>query len=131
MSQQDVETMRGAYEAFNRGDIPAVLQAMAAGIEWHEPGGGRAPEGTFRGQQSVADDVFATVPENFEEFRADVDELIDTHDRLAVTGHFRGTVKGGQPFDVRFVHLWTMRDGKAALFENLADQAPWTAAWRG
>ena len=40
-------------------------------------GGGRAPQGTFTGPQSVAGDVFSTVPENFEDFRAEVDEWID------------------------------------------------------
>src|SRR5215213_2032646 len=36
-----------------------------------EPGGGRAPAGTFNGPESVANDVFSTVPENFDQFRAD------------------------------------------------------------
>jgi hypothetical protein len=30
-----------AYDAFNRGDIPAVTEAMTSDIEWNEPGGGR------------------------------------------------------------------------------------------
>ena len=34
----DLETMRRAYEAFNQGDIPAVLAAFDEQIEWHEPG---------------------------------------------------------------------------------------------
>ena len=48
MSEQDVSTMRNAYEAFNRADIPAVLEAFDPQIEWHEPGGGSAPQGTFQ-----------------------------------------------------------------------------------
>jgi hypothetical protein len=63
---------------------------MTPDIEWNEPGGGRAPQGTFTGPQSVAEDVFSTVPENFEDFRADVDKWIDARDRLVVTGHFPG-----------------------------------------
>ena len=39
MAEQDVITMRNAYEAFNRADIPAVLEALDPQIEWHEPGG--------------------------------------------------------------------------------------------
>ena len=76
MSEQDVSTMRNAYEAFNRADIPAVLEAFDPQIEWHEPGGGRAPQGTFNGAQSVANDVFAMVPENFDEFEAQPDAFI-------------------------------------------------------
>jgi uncharacterized protein len=131
MSQQDVSTMSTAYEAFNRADIPAVLTAMDPVIEWHEPGGGRAPGGTFRGPQSVANEVFSTVPQNFEQFQAQVDHVIDATDRLVVTGHFRGKSKSGQSVDVPFAHVWTMRDGKATSFHNYVDAAPWTKAWGG
>jgi ketosteroid isomerase-like protein len=131
MSQQDVTTMRGAYEAFNRADIPAVLAVMDSAIEWNEPGGGRAPSGTFRGPQSVANDVFSTVPQNFEQFQAQMDQFIDAADRLVVTGHFRGSTKGGQQVDVPFAHVWTMRGGKAASFHNYVDAASWSKAWGG
>ena len=129
MSQQDVTTMQDAYNAFNRGDIPAVTEAMTADIEWNEPGGGSAPQGTFTGPQSVAGDVFAAVPRSFEDFRADVDEWIDARDRLVVTGHFRGTAKNGQAIDVPFAHVWTMRGGKASTFHNYVDQPAWSKAW--
>jgi ketosteroid isomerase-like protein len=109
MSQDDVKTMQDAYEAFNRGDIPTVTEVMTSDIEWNEPGGGRAPQGSFTGPQSVAEDVFSAVPENFENFRAEVNEWIDARDRLIVTGHFRGTAKSGEAIDVPFVHVWTMR----------------------
>ncbi len=131
MSQQDVSTMRAAYEAFNRGDIPAVLAAFDPAIEWHEPGGGRAPRGTFRGAESVARDVFAAVPANFDEFRAEAAEFIDASERLVVTGRFRGRNKGGQPLDTPFAHVWEMRGGKAASFHNYIDAAAWQAAWGG
>ncbi len=121
--------MQGAYDAFNRGDIPAVTEAQTSDIEWNEPGGGCAPQGTFTGPQSVANDVFSTVPVNFEDFCVDVHEWIDARDRLVVTGHFRGSATSGQAIDVPFVHVWTMRDGKAATFENYVDQPAWSKAW--
>lgn len=36
MGDQSVDVVRGVYEAFGRGDVPAVLGAMADDIEWHE-----------------------------------------------------------------------------------------------
>ena len=131
MSQQDVETMRGAYEAFNRGDIPGVLAVFDPQIEWHEPGGGRAPRGSFRGPQSVADEVFATVPRNFDEFRAEAEQFIDAGEHLVVTGRFRGRAKGGQELDAPFAHVWTMRNGRAARFQNYVDQPRWAKGWGG
>ena len=66
MSEQDVSTMRNAYEAFNRADIPAVLEACEPQIEWSEPGGGGAPQSTYRGAESVANDVLARVHNHVE-----------------------------------------------------------------
>jgi ketosteroid isomerase-like protein len=131
VSREDVQTLQKAYAAFNRADIPAVMEAMHSEIRWTEPGGGRAPAGTFNGPDSVANDVFATVPENFEQFRADAEEWIDAVNYLAVAGHFHGSSKSGAAVDVPFVHLWTMREGKAASFENVVDQGGWTQAWGG
>jgi ketosteroid isomerase-like protein len=108
-----------------------VLEAFDSDIEWNEPGGGRAPGGTFNGPESVAADVFSAVPENFEEFSAEPDEWIDARDHLVVTGHFRGAAKDGQAIDVRFAHVWTMRDVSASSFQNLVDQQAWTQPWGG
>jgi ketosteroid isomerase-like protein len=131
VSQQDVNTMRSAYEAFDRADIPAVLSAFDPSIEWNEPGGGRAPSGTFHGSESVGRDVFATIPQNFEEFRAEPDQFIDAGDHLVVVGHFRGKAKGGQQVDLPFAHLWVMRAGKAASFHNYPQADAWAKAWGG
>ena len=129
MSEQDVSTMRNAYEAFNRGDIPAVLEAFDPQIEWHEPGGGRAPQGTFSGAQSVANDVFATVPENFDEFEAQPDAFIDAGEHLVVTGTFRGKSKAGHQLRARYAHVWRMSDGKAVSFHNHVEATPWAEGW--
>lgn len=131
MSQQDVSTLRSAYEAFNRGDIPAVLTAFDPEIEWHEPGGGRAPSGTYRGAQRVADEVFSTIPQTFDRFEAAAEQFIDAGEHLVVVGRFRGTAKSGQELDAPFAHVWLMRDGKAARFDNHPEAAPWTKAWGG
>jgi ketosteroid isomerase-like protein len=131
MSQQDVDTLRRAYEAFNRGDVPAVLQVFDAQMEWHEPGGGRAPRGTFRGPQSVGDDVFATVPQNFEEFQATPEQFIDAGEHVVVVGRFRGRSKSGQQMDLPFVHVFGMRSGRATSFHNYPEAAPWARAWGG
>jgi ketosteroid isomerase-like protein len=132
MSDQDVGVIREAYEAFNRADIPAVLGAFDEQIAWTEPGGGKAPRGTFRGPASVANDVFATVPQQFTEFQAQAERFIDAADgRLVVTGTFRGRSKDGETLDTPFAHVWQMRNGKATSFEQYVAAEPWTRAWGG
>jgi ketosteroid isomerase-like protein len=102
MSEEDISTMRNAYEAFNRGDIAAVLEALDPQIEWREPGGGRAPQGTYQCAQSVASDVFATVPENFEVFEAQLERFIDAGEYLVVLGTVRATPKAGGRMEAPF-----------------------------
>jgi uncharacterized protein len=131
MSQVDVRTMRRAYEAFNRADIPAVLTAFDPNIEWHEPGGGNAPRGTFQGTQSVANEVFSTIPQNFTTFQAQPDQFIDAGEHIVVVGRFQGTAKSGQTLDVPYAHVWAMRTGTAVSFHNHVEAAPWAKAWGG
>ena len=129
MSQQDVETIRVAYDAFNRKDIPAVLASQDPQMEWIEAGGGRAPAGTFHGSQSIATDVFAKVPQNFDEFRAEPEQFIDSGEYVVVIGRFRGKAKSGATLDAPFVHVYRMRNGKSVRFQNYVDATSWANAW--
>src|SRR5918912_2035748 len=94
-------------------------------------GGGPAPRGTFHGSESVGNDVFATVPANFDEFQVDPDQFIDAGDHVVVVGHFRGRAKSGQQFDAPFAHVWAMRTGKAVRFHNYVQADAWARAWGG
>ena len=46
MEQHSVEIVRGVYEAFGRGDLPAVHGTMAEEFEWYEAEG--MPYGSAR-----------------------------------------------------------------------------------
>ena len=131
MSQQDVQKVRSGYDAFNRKDIPAVLELYDPQIEWIEAGGGRSPAGTYRGPQSVANEVFATVPRNFDDFRAEPEQLIDAGEHVVVVGRFRGKAKSGASLDAPFVHVYGMRNGKVVRFQNYVDATGWASAWGG
>jgi ketosteroid isomerase-like protein len=131
MSRQDVETVRSAYEAFNRQDIPGVLAFYDPEIEWIEGGGGRSPAGTFRGPQRVASEVFATVPQHFEDFHAEPEQFIDAGEHIVVVGRFRGKATNGETLDAPFVHVNRMRNGKVVGFQNYVEAALWAKAWGG
>lgn len=76
LSQQNFATVRSGYDAFTRKDIPAVLEFYDPQIEWIEAGGGRSPAVRFHGPESVANDVFAAVPRNFDDFRRKMRERV-------------------------------------------------------
>ena len=132
MSEQDVDTVRGAYEAFGRGDVPAVLGILDAGVEWSEPGGGNAPSGAFNGPDAVASRVFAPIQENFDDYSVEPSDFSDEGDSVVVKGRFKGTNKDGTELDTGFEHVFEMADGKVIRFENKPDDAEaWAAGWGG
>ena len=97
--------------------------------QWIEPGGGNAPAGTFTGPDGVANGVFAKVPENFDEFTCTVEEASDQGDTVVVTARFKGKNKSGAELNTQAEHVWEVRDGKVARFENNVDREAWAKAW--
>ncbi len=128
MSEQDVETLRGAYESFNAGKVEEVLAIMDEDVQWTEPGGGNAPKGTFSGPQAVAQEVFAPVPENFDEFTVEPQDFDDRGDTVVVTGRYKGKNKSGAELDSAFEHTFEMKDGKMTRSESKFDEG-WAAGW--
>jgi uncharacterized protein len=129
MSQENVDLVSGGYDDFNSGNIEGVTARFHPEIEWIEPGGGNAPSGTFRGPDSVANGVFAAVPEHFDEFACTVEEASDQGDTVVMTVRFTGKNKSGAELDVPAEHVWEIRDGKVARFESKLDQGAWAEAW--
>ena len=129
MSQENVDQVRSAYDDFNSGNIEGVIARLHAEVEWTEPGGGNSPSGTFKGPDSVANEVFARLPENFDEFTCTVEEASDEGDTVVVTARFKGKNKSGAELDTQAEHDWEVRDGKLARFKNKVDQAAWAKAW--
>jgi ketosteroid isomerase-like protein len=129
MSEQDVETVRGGYDAFNSGNPGGVLERLDAEVEWIEPGGGNSPSGTFKGPQAVGEEVFPVVGQYFDEFQCLPENFDDQGDRIVVTGRFKGRAKSGAELDAAFEHTYDMKDGKIARLENNVDRDAWAAAW--
>ena len=122
----DVAILRAGYEAFGRGDIPAVLAVFDSGIEWTEPDG--YPWGrTYRGHEEVVG-LFGIAAELLgPEWRVEPDRFIATEDGVLVLGHHRGRNADG-PWEVPFAMVWEMRDGRAVRFRQYGDTALMRAA---
>jgi uncharacterized protein len=129
MSQANVDLVRGGYDDFNGGNIDGVIARLPDEVEWIEPGGGNAPSGTFKGPDSVANDVFAKVPENFDEFTVTVVEARDEGDTVVVSSRFKGKNTSGAELDTEAEQVWEIRDGKIARLENKVDPDAWAKAW--
>ena len=129
MSQENVELVTGGYDDFNRGDIEGVTARFDPNIEWIEPGGGNSPAGSFHGPDAVAKNVFAAVPQNFDEFTCTVESASDQGDTVVVTARFKGKNKSGSELDTLAEHVWNVRDGKVSRMENKVDREAWAKGW--
>ena len=123
MGEQSVDVVRGVYEAFGRGDVPAVLGAMADDIEWHEAEG-MPYGGVYHGGEAVAQNVFGPITQDVVDFAVTAEEFIASGDAVAAVVRYTGTGKAtGKQLNLPVVHVWDVRNGKIAQFRQFIDTA--------
>lgn len=124
------DTIVSLYDAFGRGDVPAVLGMFDPAIEWNEadnfPYAGGNP---YRGPEGVLNGVFIPITGDVEGFSVTAEHYIADGDTVAVEGRYRGTWKAtGTPVDAQFVHVWRLRNGKVIQFQQYTDTLQWARA---
>ena len=81
-------------------------------------------DGIFRGPEAVVENVFAQIPEHFEGFRIEIDDLFGAGDKVVMQGHYKGVWKATQkPFIANATHVWTVKNGKLTHFFQAVDTA--------
>ena len=121
MSETDVDTLRGSYNALNEGDVDAALEALDPDAVWREspelPGGDE-----FRGREALRGFLGDFLAE-WREFHQEIENVVPAGDRIAVLIHLIAVGRGsGIEADTRYAHVWTMRDGKGIRVEGHRDQ---------
>jgi ketosteroid isomerase-like protein len=122
--QTNVAVVQEAYEAFIRGDIPAVLGSLAEDVEWTLQGPSVIPfAGTFRGPEGIAE-FFTLLDETLEFEQFEPRKFVAQGDTVVVLGHERSVVKQtGRGFEQVWAHVYTLRDGKIATGLFIEDTA--------
>jgi ketosteroid isomerase-like protein len=121
-----VKIVSDAYEAFGRGDVPAVLGAMDPGIHWHEAEGNPyMPSGeAMVGPDTVLNELFMKLGEDWDGFTVHPGSFHDAGDVVVMEGRYTGTSKRtGKSLDAQVCHIWTIKDGKLAKFQQYVDTA--------
>ena len=116
MTQSNAELLRRGYEAFAKGDIPAVLAIFDEDITWHVPG--RSPlSGDYRGHDEVVG-FFATAMElSGGTLRVQLDEIIGDGDKVVALTTVTAE-RNGRSWSSPEVHVWRMPDGRAVEFRE-------------
>jgi ketosteroid isomerase-like protein len=126
MSQENLDTIRRLYDAWNADDYEAVFATYDPEVRLNPD-----PEAWWVGMDddySGHDGVrryMKAVYEAFAEYRPEVERIIDAGDGRVLTlavEHARGKESGAEVTAYKTAHLWTLRDGKAVQVDLFMDR---------
>ena len=125
--KDDVRTVKDVYDAFGRGDVPAIFGLFHPEAEVYQSA--RLPwGGEFKGHEELG--VFLSKLTGAVESEVETGRFIDDEDGHVVQiGHIRGMVREtGARFEAPETYVWTVEDGKVKRFESYVDTAKMRAA---
>jgi len=132
-SDANIKTIMGVYEAFGRGDVAAILDAVTSDVDWAaEADPAVAPwHGVRHGQQAVAA-FFAEFGSTMEvEDFTPVSIAANDTDVLSVV-QFRARSRAtGKTAAMNLHHFFKFRDGKIAYYRGTEDTAQTQAVLQG
>ena len=120
--EQDVERLRGAYEAFNEGGgIDAILERLAPEFQVRDRQS--SPDRQTRYGKEGVKQLFDSYMEAFDALRLEPEEFIAVGNDIVVPLQQRIRGKGsGAVVMGRIVHVWTMREGAAFRLRIFGDK---------
>jgi ketosteroid isomerase-like protein len=125
VSRENVEILRRGYEAVNRalatgGDLLPLIQEGSDPDIVVEMG---VLEGTFHGHKGFKEFIEGQLA-IIDDLRSDPEEFIDAGDRVVVPFRLSGRARNtGIPIEYHYVHVWTLREGKAVHLRLYASKA--------
>jgi len=113
MSEENVEILRGAIGAFNRGDPEAWVAVLAPEFEYTASGAVVGIGGTYRGAEGFRR-FLASFWDEFDAPNAEIRDVIEEGDQVLASVTFRGRGKhSGITTSWDLWQLWALRDGQA------------------
>jgi ketosteroid isomerase-like protein len=126
MSEGNVEVVRLIYDAWMARDYETVLAQYDPQIRLNPD-----PEASWVGvdQDYIGHEgvkrYLSAVYEAFEDYRPEIEQLIDAGDDQVLTlavEHGRGRGSGAEVQAAQTAHLWTLRDGRAVQLDLFLDR---------
>jgi ketosteroid isomerase-like protein len=123
MSQENVEIVREAFEAFLRGDREKTAKLVDPEVEFHGTVGG-LDEGRIAHGQSEIDQMFeAEDLEAWEERRLEAEEFIDAGDNVVVLLHeYRRGRGSGVELETKTAAVAAVRGGRVVRIQGYMDR---------
>jgi uncharacterized protein len=117
MSQENLEIVRLAFEAWNRDDLDSALLLIHPEAEWRGP-----PElflgveGVYRGHAGVRE-WWSAVKEPWEYFKSHIERTLDEGDKVVTVVRFEAVGReSGAKVELPFINAWELRGGLIVKF---------------
>ena len=129
MSQQNVEVVRQAWEAWVRGDLPGLARLCDPEIIWDTSHFHHWPESGYHGLEEVEGFLHEWLA-IWDEYAVDVEDVIAVPDGRVVSLVLqRGKGHGsGLAMEMEWALIATLRNGKLIRMDNYEDRAEALAA---
>jgi hypothetical protein len=112
MSQENVEIVRTAFNAFGEGDMDAVLALCDENIEITQAAELPGVSQSQRGHAGVLE-AFAIWPDLWDDYRVEIVRLTDVGEHIVASTINRGRGKdSGVPVEMPFAFVFSVRAGK-------------------
>jgi len=120
--QQNVGIVRRVYEAFGRGDLDGLIALLDPQVSWRTPGPPDLPTAGLRHGTDAVRDFFGVLLNTFEITDFVPSDFLAQGDKVVVLGTSRERVKpAGTAVDFRWVHVYTLHEGRIVTFDEPAD----------
>jgi ketosteroid isomerase-like protein len=118
MVEQNVGVVRGAYDAFGRGDVPSIIAILHDDVEWHVPA--VLPHRfDARGPAEVAR-FFERLMELWDELGVELETMAASDDHVVAVGRASGSIQGTKT-GFGFAHVWAIANGRVTGFSEFVD----------
>jgi uncharacterized protein len=117
MSQENLDLFRTGLAAWNEGDYEAIVDMCHPDVEWTFSD--RLPDATghIRGRDEVRR-FFETFTGDWSEISIRADRIADPGSEVVADVAFLAKGRDGIEVAMRFVHVWTVRDGQIVRFRG-------------
>ena len=121
MSQENVEIVKHALEAFNRRDVSAFLTLVTADYQWFPSMVSVVEGGSFRGREGI-EAYFRESESTWDELRVVGEDFRDLGERVVVLGRTEGSGRGsGIPVETSIGMVVDLRNGHLSCVRAFLD----------
>jgi hypothetical protein len=121
MSEENVEIVRGLYEAFDQGDVESALSRIDPEVVWDLTNHSWPGDDQYFGHEGVVEVLMEWIG-SFEDYKVEAERFIDAGDKVVVISRETARHKGSElGIDRRQASVYTIREGKATRIDHYLD----------